>query len=79
MSKRGNHDGKAAYREKKRNVKTPELKKVNFEVTENWSMECPHCLTDQTAPFNKENPMEPMEVTCSNCFGEFILTYERNN
>lgn len=54
------------------------MKKVNFEVTEEWHMECPECGNIEKAPFNHDNPMQPMEVQCECCDEKFILTYERD-
>ncbi len=56
-----------------------ELPKVNFHVTELWEMECPYCFHEENAPFNTNNPMQPMNVYCDECGKEFILTYERND
>jgi len=55
----------------------PQLLKVNFEVLEYWQMECPHCYHEQNAPFNEDNPMQPMKVECKKCHKYFILTYDR--
>ncbi len=55
------------------------LETVNFSVYERWEMECPKCLLDQEAPFNKGNPNQPMKVECCGCGEEFILTYDRDN
>jgi hypothetical protein len=56
------------------------MKTANFDVTEIWTVECPHdeCYHEQDAPFNESNPMEPMEVECEKCGEKFILTYERD-
>jgi uncharacterized metal-binding protein YceD (DUF177 family) len=55
-----------------------ELLRANFQVTENWTVECPHCLHEDTAPFNNGNPMQPMTVECCRCLEKFILTYDRD-
>lgn len=55
-----------------------ELKKANFEVTETWTVICPECNHEQEAPFNEDNPMQPMEINCDECADRFILTYERD-
>lgn len=55
-----------------------ELETANFEVTETWTVSCPHCYQDQMAPFNAANPMQPMKINCEGCDKRFILTYERD-
>jgi hypothetical protein len=54
------------------------VKTANFEVTEVWTVECPECGREMNAPFNEQNPMRPMQVTCANCLEPFLLTYERD-
>lgn len=54
-----------------------QLPEVNFDVTEIWTMTCPFCDCEQDAPFNTQNPMQPMKVVCIGCDKEFILTYDR--
>lgn len=54
-----------------------DLKTANFVVTEKWTVECPHCFYEQEAPFNHDNPMRPMKISCDACMEDFILTYER--
>lgn len=68
-----------------------DLPKVNFEVTETWTMACPYCDHEGEAPlhmpcavlkilnFNERSPMSPMEVECAGCGGRFILTYDRDD
>lgn len=58
--------------------KSEELKIINFDVTEIWTMVCPHCEEEDTAPFNDKNPMQPMKINCNYCNEEFILTYDRD-
>ena len=60
-------------------MKNKQLPIVNFDVIETWTMTCPVCDEEQDAPFNKQNPMQPMEVSCIGCDKEFILTYERDD
>lgn len=55
-----------------------ELLEANFEVTEHWTVDCPHCFHTMDAPFNEANPMEPMRVECESCGEPFKLTYERD-
>lgn len=55
------------------------LKTANFQVTEIWDVECPHCFHDQTAPFNHDNPMQPMIINCTKCDEPFTLTYDRED
>lgn len=54
------------------------MDKVNFDVTEVWTMICPACELEQEAPFNSMNPMQPLKVECIECGVIFILTYERD-
>lgn len=54
------------------------MKTANFDVFEIWTVDCPECFTEQVAPFNEQNPMQPMEITCEHCGEKFILTYERD-
>lgn len=57
-----------------------ELKTANFEVTEIWTVDCPHCFSTMDAPFNRDNPMQPMSVICDDpsCQQVFVLTYDRD-
>lgn len=59
-------------------AKTEELLKTNIEVREVWTMTCPHCGEESSAPFNDKNPGSPMQIDCEECFEKFILTYERD-
>jgi hypothetical protein len=53
------------------------MKTSNFQVIENWIVNCPECDMTMTAPFNEDNPMQPMKVCCEYCAEYFIVTYER--
>lgn len=55
------------------------MKTANFDVAEIWTVECPECSMIQDAPFNEDNPMEPMEIECEECGEKFVLTYKRND
>jgi len=64
---------------RKANMSDEELLTANFEVEEIWTVVCPHCLINEMeAPFNTDNPMQPMKVQCNHCGKDFILTYERD-
>lgn len=54
------------------------IKTANFEVEEIWTVGCPECFETNAAPFNHDNPMEPMQITCDSCGEDFILTYDRS-
>lgn len=54
------------------------LKEANFDVHETWTVNCPECHHTQEAPFNADNPMQPMIVECEHCGESFKLTYERD-
>lgn len=56
-----------------------ELLEANFDVTEIWKVNCPHCDHEQDAPFNYANPMQPMKQECQECGESFILTYNRDD
>ena len=54
------------------------MKELNVQIKELWDMTCPECYTEQVAPFNRDNPMQPMQVECIFCGEKFILTYNRD-
>lgn len=55
-----------------------QVKTVNYEVEELWTMHCPECGEGDVAPFNHDNPMQPMIVECGECGEKFKLTYEKD-
>ena len=55
------------------------LRSANIEVEEIWTVICPYCeVNQQEAPFNHDQPMQPMVVKCTNCAHDFVITYERD-